>query len=105
MPVLRDWTLKENKWRATRYGDEARFIRNERGDEIPVDEHIRLWLEHLTPVARRLNCEAELMDVAKILDHGASYRRQRRMLQERESFQLVVDELIAELRDDRLYGT
>ncbi|RYF10291.1 MAG: YbdK family carboxylate-amine ligase, partial [Deltaproteobacteria bacterium] len=34
LPSLRTWTLAENKWRAARYGEQAKIIRNERGEQV-----------------------------------------------------------------------
>ena len=100
LPWLQRWTIKENKWRATRYGDDAVFIRNERGEVVQLREHIYEWLEILRPTAEALDCTAELASVRDILEKGASYKRQRGLYEAVGSFERVVDEMIREMQDD-----
>ena len=77
LPRLRRWALKENKWRAARWGMEADVIGTD-GSTTPVREVLDAQLERLAPVADRLGCSAELADVARVAaDPG--YQRQRRL--------------------------
>jgi carboxylate-amine ligase len=51
------------------------------------------------PTAKRLDCEAELADVERVLSVGASYQRQRAVaLANGGDLKPVVDSLLAELR-------
>ncbi len=54
------WYVKENKWRAARYGLDAIIILNENGDEELVTDHLAKELERLEPVAQELGCADEL---------------------------------------------
>jgi glutamate---cysteine ligase / carboxylate-amine ligase len=101
LPVLRNWTLKENKWRACRSAEKANFVRNERGEQIPIAEHILEWVDHLGPTARALGCEEDLHYVRRILEHGPSYQRQRAVYAERGSLEAVVDAMVEELKEDQ----
>lgn len=77
---LGPWLVRENKWRAARYGLDADVIipKSRSGSrEVPLREGLGRWLERLTPIARDLGCERELGFVADIVDQGASYERQR----------------------------
>jgi carboxylate-amine ligase len=57
-------------------------------------------VEDLTPTAKRLDCEAELADVERVLAAGASYQRQRAVaLANDGDLKPVVDSLLAEMRD------
>jgi carboxylate-amine ligase len=75
---LAPWLVRENKWRAARYGLDADVITPNRSRrEVPLREGLAQWLERLTPVARDLGCEAELHFASELSEHGASYARQR----------------------------
>jgi len=50
-----------------------------RGTARPVRAAIHELVDDLTPTARRLGWEDELALVPRILEHGASYQRQRRL--------------------------
>jgi carboxylate-amine ligase len=73
-------------------------IVDDRNRERLVTEDLDDLLERLTPVARRLGCEAELRAVADIPRRGASYQRQRAVAKESGGdLVAVVDALVAEL--------
>lgn len=76
LPTLQPWFLRENKWRAARYGLDARVIVDPAGSQVPVREHIAAVIEDLAPVARDLGCSRELAAIGDILHGGASYARQ-----------------------------
>lgn len=79
VPTMPAWFVRENKWRAARYGLDAIIILDAAGAERPVTEDVRRLIEVLTPVAERLDCLPELRQLHLILDHGASYQRQLRV--------------------------
>jgi carboxylate-amine ligase len=100
LPTLQPWFVRENKWRAARYGMEAIIIQDRAGNENLVTDDLRDILERLTPIAERLGCLDELWSVQGILDRGASYQRQLRVAAENGgSLRAVVASLVAELRD------
>ncbi len=76
LPELPAWFHRENKWRAARYGLDARVIVDAAGTQRPVRAHLAETLEKLAPVAVDLGCAAEFASVTTILDAGASYARQ-----------------------------
>ncbi|WP_066042598.1 glutamate--cysteine ligase [Herbiconiux solani] len=99
LPTMQPWYVRENKWRAARYGMEAEIILNSAGDEQLVTDAVRGELVRLAPVAERLGCAAELDQVNLILDHGASYQRQLRVAEANGgSLRAVVASLTKELR-------
>jgi carboxylate-amine ligase len=101
LPVPASWVLRENKWRAARYGLDADIVVDEKGTVLPVRQAIADLVEELSPTARRLGCSAELADVRRILEVGASYQRQRAVAAANGGdLRAVVDSLLAELRDD-----
>ena len=76
--VLPPWLLKENKWRAARYGLDAEVITPHRTRRVrPLRDKLLEWVERLTPIARDLGCEAELRFAETLAARGPSYARQR----------------------------
>jgi carboxylate-amine ligase len=100
MKVLPAWIVRENKWRAARHGLDADVITTAEGDHAPLREDVPRLLESLAPIAARLDCAAELSDVRRILDEGASYERQRRVYRETRRLPDVVADLARELREE-----
>ena len=74
------WFMRENKWRAARYGLAADII-TPRKDEylIHVSDGILRWVEELTPIADQLGCAENLAHVGDLVRLGPSYLRQRRV--------------------------
>lgn len=103
LPMLRAWTLAENKWRAARFGPDTKIIRNERGEQVHLGEHILSWVDRLGPTAKRLGCYMELQGVRRILSHGPGFVRQRQMYDREGRLEGVVDGLMRELRDDAIW--
>ncbi|WP_369139680.1 glutamate--cysteine ligase [Modestobacter versicolor] len=100
LPTPAEWVLRENKWRAVRYGLDADIVVDEKGTVRPVREAIAELVEELMPVAKRLGCESELADAHRLLAAGASYQRQRAVAAAHDGdLRPVVDSLLAELRD------
>jgi carboxylate-amine ligase len=97
--VLQPWYVRENKWRAARYGVDADIIVAPDGSERNVADHLRDLVVALAPVAERLHCEAELASVTQILETGASYQRQLRTAERNGGdLRAVVHSLTQELR-------
>jgi carboxylate-amine ligase len=100
LPVPTSWVLRENKWRAARYGLDAEVIVDDLGNVVPMKHAIADLVEDLMPTARRLDCAAELADVERILAAGASYQRQRAVAAANGGdLSKVVDALLAEMKD------
>ncbi|MHC2998909.1 glutamate--cysteine ligase [Microbacterium sp. HJ5] len=74
--TLQPWFIRENKWRAARYGLDARVIVDRAGTQVPVTDHLRETLAALGDIAVELKCARELAGIETILDQGASYARQ-----------------------------
>ncbi|MFE5408674.1 glutamate--cysteine ligase [Microbacterium sp. NPDC056569] len=76
LETIQPWFLRENKWRAARYGLDARVIVDHHGTQRPVVEHLRETLDELGDIAAELKCARELAGIQTILTDGASYSRQ-----------------------------
>jgi glutamate---cysteine ligase / carboxylate-amine ligase len=101
LPTPRTWVTRENKWRAARWGLDAEIIVDDGYRLQPVRSAIRELIGELTPVADRLGCTDELAGCLKILDHGASYARQREVMRRGGRLVDVVEQLVEELRTDQ----
>ncbi len=100
LPTPASWVLRENKWRASRYGLDADIVVDDKGTVRPVRQAILDLVEELMPTAKRLGCEAELADERRVLDVGASYQRQRAVAAASGGdLKPVVDSLLAEMRE------
>ena len=99
LPTMPPWFHRENKWRAARYGLEARVIVHEDGSQRLIREHVSELLSELSPVAEELHCGAEFAGVRDILSSGASYERQLRVADAADGdLHEVVHHLIREFR-------
>ena len=99
LPSPPSWLVRDNKWRATRYGLDAHVITDGRGTTVPIRDDLHELVRELKPVATRLGCAEDLDLVSEILDKGASYERQRAVVAEGGTLDDVVDMLAAELDD------
>lgn len=95
LPVPSSWTVRENKWRAARYGLDAVMIVDEHGATAPLRAELEALVAELMPVAERLGCAESLGFVETVLSRGASYQRQRAVASA-GSLRDVVDALVAE---------
>ncbi|MBW3546637.1 MAG: glutamate--cysteine ligase [Actinobacteria bacterium] len=100
LPVPKAWVLRENKWKAARYGMEAEIIVDELGALRPLRAAMADLVEELAPVGRRLGCEKELLRTLEVVDEGPSYVRQRAVVAAGGSLVDVVDALVRELSTD-----
>lgn len=102
VPNLQPWFVRENKWRAARYGMEAIIIQNAAGDERLVTQDLEELLPTLAPIAESLDCAAQLEHLRDVVDRGASYQRQLRVAEANGgSLKAVVSSLVRELREGR----
>ena len=76
LPTLQPHFVRENKWRAARYGMDATIIVDRSGGERHVEDDLRDLVARLEPVADRLGCVQELQDVLTIIEVGCSAERQ-----------------------------
>jgi carboxylate-amine ligase len=77
LPVPKGWTVRENKWRAARYGVDADLIIDDGGATRPLRELLVELVDELVPIGERLGCAKELLRVKDVIEVGPSYLRQR----------------------------
>lgn len=98
--MRRYWIAPENLWVAARDGLDGMIIVNEDGRRRKISDDVLNLIEHLTPVAKRLNSYEELLYLKEIIRNGPSARRQRAVFQEKQSLPAVVDSLVKEFETD-----
>jgi carboxylate-amine ligase len=99
------WILRENKWKASRYGVEASIILDEAGRTNLLRDEINTLLTTLAPFATSCGCEEELAVVRVMLEKGLSYERQKKVYEREGTFLAVTEMLIKEFEDDTpVYG-
>lgn len=76
LPQMPAWYHRENKWRAARYGLDARVIVDAEGTQLPVRDHLAQTIDDLAAIAVELGCAREFASLHTILDEGASHARQ-----------------------------
>lgn len=98
--TLPPWLVRENKWRAARYGLEAEVITPVPGARlVPARVGVRHWVDRLRTVADELGCTGYLLVAERILQQGASHERQRRVAAGAAGdLAAVVDALLDETR-------
>lgn len=101
LPAPPAWVVRDNKWRATRYGLDAMVITDDYGSTAPLRDTLYELVHELEPVADRLGCIDELSVAFDVLDEGASYERQRALVAGGAELPDVVDALAAEFAEDR----
>lgn len=79
MPRPETWRLRENKWRAIRYGIEAEFIINNKGEVRPIAEDINMWLERVAPYVEDFGYQEQVAHLREMLAKGNSAQRQQRL--------------------------
>ncbi|MEO7587339.1 MAG: YbdK family carboxylate-amine ligase [Arachnia sp.] len=74
------WFMRENKWRAARYGLGAEVVTPRPHEHtLALREGLLHWLERLAPIADELGCAQQLADCVELVHRGPSYVRQRRV--------------------------
>ncbi|MEJ3404209.1 glutamate--cysteine ligase [Rathayibacter sp. YIM 133350] len=102
LPSMQPWYVRENKWRAARYGLEAEIILDTTGREALVTDDLRELIEVLEPFADRLGCTRELLQLPELLDIGAGYQRQLAVAEAAGGdLKAVVAHVVREMREGR----
>lgn len=100
LDAMNRWIVRENKWRASRFGLDAQIIIDNDGTQALLMDEIPQILENLRPLAEELGCPGELNDIQDLLNRGNSSSRQRAVFQETQDLKEVVRYLSDQLRAD-----
>ena len=96
-----NWTVRENKWRASRFGLEAELITDPDGTSAALRDVTEDLIGSLYPVAADLGCRDELISVLDIMENGNGADRQRMIRCDGGSSEDVVHLMAQELRANR----
>ncbi|HSF93592.1 MAG TPA: carboxylate-amine ligase [Thermohalobaculum sp.] len=96
--------IRENRWRAQRYGTKGKLVDHGRSVLAPFADLIEELIELLGPDAEALGCKPELLHARRIAREGTSADRQRAVYEKAlaagaepaEALRAVVDALIGE---------
>ena len=93
------WFMRENKWRAARYGIAANVITPRKHEYVMhVSDGIERWVSDLMPIADELGCSESLEHVQQLVRRGPSYLRQRRIAAAGGDARDLTRALVEELR-------
>ena len=98
---LPQWVLRENKWRASRWGREADILLDSTGRTRSLSQDLACLVRELEPHAARVGAADGLAAVQEMLARPPSYERQRAQFARHGSLLPVTDALIAELETGR----
>lgn len=73
------WAVRENKFRAARFGFDTQVVTDAAGNQTPAREGFARRIDELQHIARDLGCEGELVSCLILLDSTPA-ERQRAML-------------------------
>jgi len=100
LPTPKGWTVRENKWRAARYGIDAEILVDDQGSTAPLRDLVVDLVDELMPFAERLDCTKELARARDMLEIRPSADRQRAVAAAHGgALEPVVDALLQEMRD------
>ena len=107
LPVApREWTVRENRWLAARFGIDADLIVEHpdtgRPDRRSVRDLLAELVDDLGPTAQRLGTTAQLDDLLTVLDVGTGATRQRALVEAGGTLVDVVHLLVDSLTTDEL---
>jgi carboxylate-amine ligase len=91
-----EWILRENKWRAIRYGLEAEIINHKTLALKKLTDSFRNWLEHLEPYTQKLGYQKYVSTIRDMIVKGNSSTRQRRVMDRYHDICEVVKHNVAE---------
>ena len=105
-PAAREWTVRENRWLAARFGIDAELIVEHPGqghpERRPVRDLVADLHTQLSPIADELGTRAELDDLLVVLEHGSGAIRQRRVVEHGGTLVDVVHHLVDSLATDTI---
>ena len=77
MPRPGSWRLRENKWRAMRYGLDAQMVCNNLGETAAIADDIKKWLDRIESQYETLNYQTYRKTLLDMIARGNSAKRQQ----------------------------
>lgn len=93
-----EWRMRENKWRAIRWGLDAEMIVDEHGTVACLGHELHRLFHEWEDIAQNLGCAQHLHRAHLILERGNSTKRQREIYRRTRSLSQVVHHTMEEFR-------
>lgn len=97
-PPASQWRLRENKWRAIRWGLDAEMLVDEEGSVRPLRHELASLFSQLEPHSHALGCHRHLRHASHMVLGGNSCCRQRDIYRHERSLAAVTVSLVEEWR-------
>lgn len=94
--IYRRSLIMENKWRAARWGAEARLIDFGREEEVPMHLLVEELLEFIDDVVDDLGSRQEIAYLKRIIENGTGADRQLRVYRNTGDLKAVMDYVVSE---------
>ena len=100
LPYLDSWIIHENKWRATRYGIDAKLILDSEGNQEDITVIIKNTISALEPEINKLDL-SDSMDriISRINNHHSYYEEQIKIFSKNNSFDEVITASVEKLKN------
>ena len=99
LPYLDSWIIYENKWRATRYGMDAKLITDADGTQIDIKDIIKNTIATLEPEINSLNLSESMDRIIKRIDNDdVYYKKQIKIYEETQDFKEIIKNNIQDLK-------
>ena len=100
LPYLDSWIIYENKWRATRYGMDAKLIIDSNGTQKDISQLIKSTITALEPEINDLNLSDSIDHIMNRVDNKNSYYKEQIDLYEKNNdFNDVLQKSINDLKE------
>ena len=94
-----EWILRENKWRASRYGVKCDLIKDINGTSVPFIVFWNELREYLQPILKSFGYAPLINFLETIISKGPSYSRQRMYFE--DGFEAIIRHLVMECENDQ----
>ncbi len=90
--------INENKWRAARWGVDAKLVDFGRKEEVPFPALINELLEFIDDVVDELGCRTEVNYVYQMLEQGSGADRQLKVYEDTDDLKKVMEYVVAQTK-------
>ncbi len=98
--ALKRWIIRENKWRAIRYGLRAEIVSAQNGKTKFLHRDIQDWIKIVEPYTKELNYGEHMGIVTEIIEKGNSSERQCKIFKSSQDLVAVVRNNVDEFELD-----
>ncbi|HTF20250.1 MAG TPA: YbdK family carboxylate-amine ligase [Chryseolinea sp.] len=96
---LKNWIIRENKWRTLRYGLDAEIVYTATGRTKSLRRDILDWLDRLAPYAKDMHYERYVDIIREVSLKGNSAQRQRAVFSKTNDVGAVIGHNVLEFRN------